>query len=472
MKSLAVVRDVPPELFREIAKIKGPHIPLYITALVKATYSCHSHYCKYGKARMFIPSDLSSVLGSNKGQVLRAHDIMVAARDLGRKAEVGACSSWVGIVGALDVRLATFIHDKTVGRKTYASLVDIACVFYDELCARFQSVSQFPCPWVAVPLAASATPSGSTNMLSIRELDARGTVNKTALIELGFVVGASVKPKAVSASAAASASAPEAVSASAQEVVAIGDDFVELADQTKLTFKDAVADWEIIVGDLKVVMMPVITRSAVEHVMDLARSTCKIALQAAYDVHVGELSKLEIQLAPRRGVVCLEKLPPKGLKLVPKTGTVTVVEEGSEPKNNALIGITGLKHPISGKKLIGFASTAKMHVPSAADYAADPNNEKCDIAPYWLVGTTFDTSSANLDIGSLTMSISTAPKGSDHTTTTIIVPILTNMKTLQPGTELLVSKAQKRPQGDVEMSQPKAQKKYKGKSKGKGKGKP
>ena len=204
----------------------------------------------------------------------------------------------------------------------------------------------------------------------------------------------------------------------------------------------------------------------------MARSTCKFALQAAYDVHVGELSKLEIQLAPRRGVVCLEKLPPKGLKLVPKTGTVTVVEEGSEPNNNALIGITGLKHPISGKKLIGFASTAKMHVPSAADYAADPNYEKYDIVPYWLVGTTFDTASANLDIGSLTMSISTAPKGSDHTTTTISVPILTNMKTLQLGTELLVFKAQKRPQGDVEMSQPKAQKKDKGKRKGKGKGKP
>ena len=126
-------------------------------------------------------------------------------------------------------------------------------------------------------MAASATPSDGNNVLSLRELDARGTVNKTALAEIGFVVGASVKQKAVSASiasasAAASASAPEAVSASAQEIVAIGHDIVELADETKLTFKDAVADWEVIASD-KVVMMPVITRSAVEHVMDLARST-------------------------------------------------------------------------------------------------------------------------------------------------------------------------------------------------------
>ena len=69
---------------------------------------------------------------------------------------------------------------------------------------------------------------------------------------------------------------------------------------------------------------------------------------------------------------------------------------------------------------------------------------------------------------------------SDSTTTTISVPVLTNMKTLQPGMELLVFKPQKRKeregQGEVEMSQPKAQKKAKGKGKdkdkGKGKGKP
>ena len=73
------------------------------------------------------------------------------------------------------------------------------------------------------------------------------------------------------------------------------------------------------------------------------------------------------------------------------------------------------------------------------------------------------------------MSISAAPKGSsnDPTTTTISVPILTNMKTLQRGTELLAFKPHetKRPQGDVEMPQPKAQKKEKGKGKDKGKGK-
>ena len=318
-------------------------------------------------------------------------------------------------------------------------------------------------------MAASAKSSGGEkHPLCIRELDARGAVKKAALTDLGIVVGASIKPKkvatsAVSASEAASASAPKAVSASAQEIVAIGDDFVELADQTKLTFKDVVADWEIIVSD-KVVMMPVITRSAIEAVLELARSACKIALQAAYDVHVGELSKLQIQIAPRRGVFCLEKLPPKALKLVAKTSNVVVVEEGLEPRNNTTIGIAGLKHPISGGKLIGFANTAKMLVPSAAEYAANPNNEKYDIVPFWLVQNTPDSASANMEMGSLTVSISATPKGSssDPTTTTISVPILTNMKSLQPGDELLVFKAQKRPQGEAEMSHPMSQKSERG----------
>ena len=41
---------------------------------------------------------------------------------------------------------------------------------------------------VAVPLEGSATSSGSKDMMSIRGLNARGAVNKTTLIELGFVV--------------------------------------------------------------------------------------------------------------------------------------------------------------------------------------------------------------------------------------------------------------------------------------------
>ena len=89
------------------------------------------HYCKTGKARVFIPSDLSSVLGSNKTKVLRANDIMVAARDLGERAKVNKGCVWVGILGTLDVRLVSFIHDKSAGRKTFAGLADVACAFYD-----------------------------------------------------------------------------------------------------------------------------------------------------------------------------------------------------------------------------------------------------------------------------------------------------------------------------------------------------
>ena len=129
VKTLAVVRYVPPDFFKDAVNIKGPHIPLYVTALAKATFGCHSTYYKSGKARVFLPTDLTSVLASNKRQVLRAHDIMVAARDLGKKANVDANNGWVNILGAMDVRLVTFVHNETAGRETYASLEAIACGF-------------------------------------------------------------------------------------------------------------------------------------------------------------------------------------------------------------------------------------------------------------------------------------------------------------------------------------------------------
>ena len=124
--------------------------------------------------------------------------------------------------------------------------------------------------------------------------------------------------------------------------------------------------------------------------------------------------------------------------------------------------------------MVGIPSAPKMPVPSAADYAADPNNQIYDATPYWLVGTTPGTTSSTSEMASLTMSISTAPKGSssEPDTTTTSTPILTNMKALQPGAELLLFKAQKRLQDDVEVPLPKVQKTEKGKGKGKGKGKP
>ena len=196
---------------------------------------------------MLIASEVCSVLDSSKGKVLRARDIMVAARDLGKKANVDGHQGWVNILGAMDVRLVTFVHNKTAGRKIYAPLEAIACTFFfDELCAEFPTVSEFPCPWVAVPLAATAaaTATPSKDQMNIRELDADGTLNKTTLVELGIVVGARAQPKIAtqdaSSSAAASASAPEAASASApKEVVAIEGGFVVLKDKSKISFKNA-----------------------------------------------------------------------------------------------------------------------------------------------------------------------------------------------------------------------------------------
>ena len=178
---------------------------------------------------------------------------------------------------------------------------------------------------------------------------------------------------------------------------------------------------------------------------------------------------MQIQIAPRKGVFCLEKLQPKTLKLVPRTSHVTVVQEGSEPTNSLVASITGLKHPVSGKPLVGILSAPKMNIPSADEYAADPNSHKYDFVPYWLMQTTPDTGAANVEMGVVAMNVSTALKGasSDRATLTIGIPILTNSKTLQPGTELLQFKAQKR-KDELEVPQPKVRRiEPKGRGKGK-----
>ena len=54
-------------------------------------------------------------------------------------------------MGALNVRIATLIHDKAVGGKVFGPLLEIACALYDELCAKFDHVFTCDCPWAVVP---------------------------------------------------------------------------------------------------------------------------------------------------------------------------------------------------------------------------------------------------------------------------------------------------------------------------------
>ena len=143
------------------------------------------------------------------------------------------------------------------------------------------------------------------------------------------------------------------------------------------------------------------------------------------------------------------------------------------------ICIDGLQHPVSGATLIGSATAPMMNVPTAVNYRAEPHDASYDAIPYWLINSTPDSASANLQIASMRMSVSTSTKfGGEEIVETahVHVPILTNPKAIQPGAELLVFKPTKRPHGDSDIplskSQPapNAQKTGLGLGKGKGQG--
>ena len=149
--------------------------------------------------------------------------------------------------------------------------------------------------------------------------------------------------------------------------------------------------------------------------------------------------------------------------------------EGAEPQASVLIRIDGMKHPVSDKALVAVATAQKGSLPSPEKYAVQPNDPNYEFSPYWLVRGTPDLAAANLESSTIVIAIAAKVKRShdDLDVAIVTIPILTNTKTIQPGTELLAFKALKR-QCDTETpsSVPKAQKigKGKGTSKGRGKG--
>ena len=184
LKTLTCTRDVSHDLFRDLAKLDAGHVCMYVIAIVKAAVSCPNTYNKTGKAKLFIPTDLSSIRASNAQTVLKAHKIMIEARDICTDAGINDKPNWAMLVGKLDVRLVMFVHDKRApNSKVFSSLSEIACEFYRELLAAFPAgVKTVPCPWVAVALASvnssSSSSSSTDHQQPLRELNTRGVVTK------------------------------------------------------------------------------------------------------------------------------------------------------------------------------------------------------------------------------------------------------------------------------------------------------
>ena len=235
IRQLGVVRDVPHEFFKELAKLELWHMALYVVALVKATCSCPKAFAKTGKARVFLPTDLSSISGSNAAKVERAWKMQVEARDLAKALGIESGTQFVKILGAMDVRLAFYVHDKKAEkRQQFASLSAIGVQYYKDLVEAFgaELVHNVKCPWNVVQIAQSTRGAAASSKPALLSVNDRGVVTTDMLNSLGFAVDGHVKNKKKSDDVAM--------------ITALGDAGATLWDGTAertLGFKDLVAAW-------------------------------------------------------------------------------------------------------------------------------------------------------------------------------------------------------------------------------------
>ena len=199
IRTLVVSREVPFELFRDLARLQLVDQPLYVVALVKATMNCHKSFTKTGVARVFMPPDLSSITGSNAARVRQATKIQIEARRIVSTLGVMDCSAAVRAIGDLDCRLVWLVHEKKTDKK-FTSMAAIGVQFYEDLTAAFGEarVCSVECPWHCVRIAAPACywgDAGTMGTAALLPVNEYGTVTTEMAKSSGYTVGAHLRCK-------------------------------------------------------------------------------------------------------------------------------------------------------------------------------------------------------------------------------------------------------------------------------------
>lgn len=246
IRQLSVVREVPHEFFKELAKLELWHMALYIVALVKATASCPKAFVKSGKARVFLPTDLSSITGANAAKVEKAWKMQVEARDMAKALGIAQGALYVKILGDFDTRLVFNVHDKKSDkRQAFDSLNAIGVQYYTDLEVKFgkELVRNVKCPWNVVEIAKRQGASKP----AIYAVNDRGVLTPEIMHQLGFAVEGNVKMKKDA----------EVVN----QITMVGDAEVTLWNGTSLVivqFKELVANWVPHVEEAKVCSLRVV----------------------------------------------------------------------------------------------------------------------------------------------------------------------------------------------------------------------
>lgn len=200
-KTLKNVRTIEAKFLKELA-ISGNWIALspdVAIGCVMATLSAPANYCQNNVATVFSAMDYKHADGRKSDSIRKAQQMMVALKRIGEKVGIIGESAWPRIHGNFASRLSMFIFGKAAPmRKTYKTLIEIGIDSYAELISQFgaERFVKAPCPWMMpIPIAAvAAAPSVAASIgRGLREVNHGGKLTESALSQMGYVVGATVR---------------------------------------------------------------------------------------------------------------------------------------------------------------------------------------------------------------------------------------------------------------------------------------
>jgi hypothetical protein len=198
-KTLKVSVNVPADFYGSLAKVTMTRIPFFIIGMVKAALNSPDKFVVKSIVKLFDTKDINMIVSDKKDQVLKAHAIMVRAREL-----LIACASahstdandgsdeeatpvankYMILISNLDIRLVMFVHNKKVpGKRVFISLHEIAVQFWDDLNKEDpQGTKGLSCPWATVKIANGVATPSSGAQGTLREL----TMDRASAIQMGY----------------------------------------------------------------------------------------------------------------------------------------------------------------------------------------------------------------------------------------------------------------------------------------------
>ena len=501
-KTLKVQRDIPGGLFADLNTINVPSFGPAVIAIVKATMSAPENFARGGKAKVFKTADIKQMLTTKRGDVIAAMAIMVQSRDLAQQMGITAQPAWARISGILDSNLMMHVWTKTSpSRKPFKSLLHVAQACYDDLVNMYkQRASDIPSPWATVELA-SEMPSGSACSQGLRELNARGIMTLEMLVSMGFEGGTNVKTKTAEEKKYTIMSLEDGKATLVNGPYESDDDDEEKPEKLEMSFAAFVEGFTIdkeVPQELTTTpskanrsLTPVIriryhnNNTIVQELCDipdlglpfdfsadLEKSHVKVALAALFDR--SDCSRLvQLQTKPYKTVICTNGAKAREIRLVPLSTNLFQVDLKKVAASTATIE-TPLTDPRTGERMVLGVAQPKMVIPTEKKAHETPF-----VVPYWFLKPSSDLAEKNMDFIYMKVTVDIALPGEDKPRKkTIQIPVMTNIVSLKPNSELIIYKAQKRATAEAvgpapkmaKVGQPTVKAKAKAKPKGKGKG--